>query len=330
MNIFESTFEKHKKLVLEATEQQSDSKSDTQQDSKNLDQKFKAEFWNDFKEISVSQFVQKYTTLVADPKVHAFITSGTKEKDNDDVENFTVKRASGVVGKLIPSQTEIGFGNSLDDIIGTGKFGTTADLNQILTGQNVLLSTKNGEVPLITYAGKYIIDGHHRWSKICCANPNATVVCLDFNNKAIGDNPEMALKAFHLAIAAELKGMPTEKPVGQNLMKSSEEAVREYVNSNLKPEFLEVYNRYKDQIYRGVDKLQNDNVAQYLARNAKATIIERNPATDTPRINMPQVDQARSTQKSLETGIVNFSPDKVTETSLFESTFNKFKNLYTK
>jgi hypothetical protein len=45
---------------------------------------------------------------------------------------------------------------------------------------------------------------------------------------------------------------------------------------------------------------------------------------------MPQVDQARSTQKSLETGIVNFSPDKVTETSLFESTFNKFKNLYTK
>jgi hypothetical protein len=322
MNLFESTFEKHKKLMLEAAEQQSEPVAD-----KKLDQKFKADFWNDFEEMKVSQFVQKYKTLMADPKIHAFIAAG--EKDNDDVENFTVRKASGVVSKLIPCQNEIGFGNSLNDIIGMSKWASVSELNEILSGQNVILSTPNGKIPIITFAGKYIIDGHHRWSKIACANPNASVVCLDFNNKAIGENPEKALKAFHLAIAAELKGMPTEPLKGENLMQSSEERVRTYVNENLKSEFLTVYNQYKDQIYRGVDKLQNDNVAQYIARNAKVTIIGATSGTDTPRIDMPQVDKATSTQKSLETGVINFAADKVTE-QLFESTFNKFKNLYTK
>lgn len=319
MNLFESTFEKHKKLMLEATEQQSEPAAD---------QKFKADFWNDFEEMKVSQFVQKYKALMADPKIHAFITAGTQ--DNDDVENFAVRKASGVVSKLIPCQNEIGFGNSLNDIIGLSKWaGAAEELNEILVGNNVLLAAPKGKIPIITFAGKYIIDGHHRWSKIACANPNATVVCLDFNNKTIGENPEKALKAFHLAIAAELKGMPTEPLRPPNMMKSSVEEVQSYVAKNLTPEYLEIYNRYKDQIYRGVDKLQNDNVAQYIARNAKATIIGATSGTDTPRIDMPQVDKAPSTQKSLETGAINFSADKVTE-QLFESTFNKFKNLYAK
>lgn len=321
MNLFESTFDKHKKLMLEASEQQSEPSSE-------LNQQFKAEFWNDFQEMKVSQFVQKYKTLMADPKIHAFVTAGNA--DNDDVENFTVRKASGVVSKLIPCQNEIGFGNSLNDIIGLSKWAGAADeLNEILVGKNVLLAAPKGKIPIITFAGKYIIDGHHRWSKIACANPNATVVCLDFNNKAIGENPEKALKAFHLAIAAELKGMPTEPLKGQNMMRSSAEEVRSYVSKNLTPEYLNIYDRYKDRIYSGVDKLQNDNVAEYIARNAKSTIIGVSSGTDTPRIDMPQVDKAPSTQKSLETGVINFSSDKVTE-HLFESTFKKFRDLYTK
>lgn len=336
MNIFEYTFEKHKKLVLEADEKQdapqdSEKKSD-QADANTLDASFKAEFWNDFKEMSVSSFVSKYKTIVSDPKVNAFIMAGRDDKDN--IESFTVKRAVGVVGDLIPTQNEIGFGQSLNDIISRPKWEkdsaptTLPELEKILIGQNVILKAPNGEIPIITFAGKYIIDGHHRWSKICCANPKAKVVCLDFNNSAIGDNPELALKAFHLAIAGEIKKIETQDALGQNLLKSSPAQVEKYVLENIQPPYIEVYKKYKSLVNPQATEINKEQVARYIANNS-VSISGKKPATDTSRSFMPQVDKAPSTEKSLETGKVNFAADKLTENT-FESTFKKFKDLYTK
>ncbi len=389
MNLFESTFEKHKKLILEKVnklssrserdaistqisgqlsdivarlknnpsdpklkaekerlekaadrygiknyrDQDAGVTSDKELADKEIadnPQKFKAEFWNDFKEMSVAQFVTKYKSIVADPKVNAFIMSG--QKDSDNTEAFKVKKAYGVVGELIPTQNEIGFSNSLNDIIDKPKWdkdgSTIQELEKILVGDNVILRSDKGATPIITFAGKYIIDGHHRWSKICCANPKATVVCLDFKNDSIGENPELALKAFHLAIAGETKGMLTQKALGQNLLKTSPAVVEKFILENIKDQYLAVYKKYKNVINPKAAEINKEQVARYIANNSMS-VSGKEPGTDTPRAYMPQVDQAPSAEDSLAKGKINFASDKVAE-NLFESTFNKFKNLYTK
>ena len=77
---------------------------------------------------------------------------------------------------------EIGFGNSLNDLIKPmyNEGVQLVELDKMLKGDNVKLKAKTGEVPMVIFNNKYIIDGHHRWSKIYCANKNATVFCLNF------------------------------------------------------------------------------------------------------------------------------------------------------
>lgn len=331
MNIFESTFEKHKKLVLEADEKQdaqqdSEKKSDKVADS-NVDASFKENFWKDFKSMSVVDFHSKYKDIVSDKKVKTFISAGIEDRDSIEkfkVEPLTLKLYDGGKRVLIPTQNEIGFGNSLNDII-SGQYAS--ELSTIMNGTNVLLGSPAGTIPLITFAGRYIIDGHHRWSKICCANPNATVQCLNFTNSELGEDPQLALKAFHLAIATNKGSMPTEPLRPPNLIESSPEAVKSYVEKKLEPAFLEIYNKYKEKIKTGVDTLTNKDVAEYIARNAQVLIIGQKSATETPRLAMPQVD--KPAQDALTTGKTNFAADKLTENA-FESTFKKYRDLYTK
>jgi len=330
MNIFESTFEKHKQLVLEKTAQQNPNENPTEKEG--VSAEFKQEFWKDFNDASVAQFVSKYEQIARDSKIKAFLTAG--RDDEDDAENFKVKKATTNVSKLIPCQNEIGFKNSLRDLCEIAYPAVPQELDRILDGNQVILGAPRlGEVPIIIFAGKYIIDGHHRWSKIACANPDASVVVLDFNNKMLQNNPEKALKAFHLAIAQYQNEMPTEEKSGANLFTSNPQAVHSYVKENLqKPEsakLLEIYKKHGKKISKS-GNINSGTVANYIARNATATIIGKTPATDTPRKFMPQLDKAPAAVTSLQQGVINFSPDKVTETSLFESTFNKFKNLYTK
>jgi len=322
MNLFESTFEKHTELATKAQTQQTGAVSN----------EFKREFWDDFNEMSVSEFVSKYGQIARDTKVKAFLTAGNADGDNS--ENFRVKKGVTTVGKLIPTQNEIGFKNSLNDLCSINYPAVPRELDIILTGDNVILGAPSiKEVPIIIFAGKYIIDGHHRWSKIACCNPLAKVVCLDFNNKMLQNDPEKALKAFHLAIAQYQNEMPTEEKSGANLFNSTTEDVHKYVKAGLSnpksAPLVEIYNKHKSKIVTGEAKPNAGQIANYIARNAGVTVIGKTPATDTARKYMPQLDKAPAAIISLEKGAINFSPDKVTE-SLFESTFNKFKNLYTK
>lgn len=52
---------------------------------------------------------------------------------------------------------------------------------------------------IITYAGKYIIDGHHRWSKMIGVNPTGTISAIDFPAQQ-GFSWKDCLEAVHLAV----------------------------------------------------------------------------------------------------------------------------------
>lgn len=311
-----------------------------------LSSEVKEEFWNNFQKMSVKAFVDKYKKNFSDPKFHAFISAGLADKIND--ENFTVTSVSPLVTALTPTQMEIGFGNSLNDLV-TTTYNMSDQLNEldhILNGSNVMLKAKTGKVPVVIFNNKYIIDGHHRWSKIYCGNKNATVACLNFDCPSLKDDPSMALKAFHLAIAKMLKDTPTEDKSGANLLKSNSDTVYKHVYQylilpNNKP-FLDVYKEHSELIKPTINPNLNEEeqlnpasvdpfaktVSLYIAGNAAALISSTlsTPATDTPRSHMPQTDRAPGYEDALKNGEINFLPDKVTE-KMVNETFQRHLTL---
>jgi len=292
-----------------------------------LNSEVKQEFWNDFKTTTVKDFVDKYGSKIRDPKFHAFITAGVRDGIND--ENFTVTTISPKASALEPTQNEIGFGNSIDDLIMPSWDETVQlkELEKILIGNNVIL--RAGEtgvlIPIVVFANKYIIDGHHRWSKIACGNPDATINCLNFHSPNL-KNVEMVLKAFHLAIAKIVKGFPVSKAAKENLMKASKATVYSYVSQNIKPSFFNKYNEVKKFP-------DNNSVANYISTNAGVTIIGKPGAADggnLSRIHMPQTDQAPGYEDGLKKGEINFLPDKVTEKMVNETFQRHIKLLHKK
>ena len=112
---------------------------------------------------SVAVGATKLKKIIGDPKVQAVLKGGLADGDpNDDKLPYT--RANIPVGDLKPTQKEIGFDQSVLNNL-TDQYGS---LKSFFTG------TANVGGPIVTYAGEYIIDGHHRWSQVFAANPKAS------------------------------------------------------------------------------------------------------------------------------------------------------------
>jgi len=353
--LLNETFQKHlgllKKKLNEAGQYELPLSGDTQS-TNDLSSEVKDEFWNNFQKMSVKDFVDKYGKKFSDPKFHAFISAGLGDKIND--EGFEVTQVSPLVTTLSPTQREIGFGNSLNDLIKAtyNESVQLEELDNMLKGKNVKLKAKTGEVPIVIFNNKYIIDGHHRWSKIYCANKTATVFCLNFECPALKNDPSMALKAFHLAIAKMLKNSPTENKSGKNLFESNRNEVYQYIYEILvlphNKAFLDVYKKHSNLINPNLNEAEQldlidpettlnsktlkyvdpfaKTVSLYISDNAAALIGNSKPATDTPRSHMPQTDKAPGYEDALEKGEINFLPDKVTE-KMVNETFQRHLTL---
>ena len=324
--LLNETFQKHLKRLKKDLLIESDEISPTPSDV--LTPEVKQEFWGDFKSTSVKDFVEKYGSKMTDPKFHAFITAGVADGIHD--ENFTVSQFSPKASELVPTQNEIGFGNSIDDLIKvTFNEGTQLEeLKKILDGNNVMLGAgKSGtKIPVVVFADKYIIDGHHRWSKISCGNKDAKIACLNFNNPNLKGNVGMALKAFHLAIAQILSKFPVSDKSGDNLMTSDTKTVSSYVNKNITSKFSEVYKTEKQLP-------DNESIAKYISENASSTIIGKQGAADGGNLSrkyMPQTDQAPAYQAGLEKGEINFFYDTLTEKMVNETFQRHLTLLYKK
>lgn len=86
--------------------------------------------------------------------------------------------------------------------------------------------------------GKFIIDGHHRWSQLFCINPYAKIKSIDLPIK----DPISALKATQLGIAADVGDVPSALGGGVNLLKINETTLKRYVIDNVHDSVVEVFN----------------------------------------------------------------------------------------
>lgn len=187
-------------ILLEAEEEetQEDPKvSDTKDAAAKLDAAFKTG--------DVADFVSQFKSIASDPKVQAVLKAGTTDGNPKD-EQVTYAKGNVKVTYLIPTQAEIGFDQSIANIL-TDQYGSL---------QSILKGSADVGGPIVTYNGKYVIDGHHRWSQVYAANPNATMANLDIKGKLKATD---ILKVVHASIAAKVGEVPSANPKGINILK---------------------------------------------------------------------------------------------------------------
>jgi hypothetical protein len=244
--------------------------------------------------LSYEEFVKELGEMADDDKIVAAIRAGRRDgKLGDERVSFT--KIEIPVRKLHPTQNEIDVDKSLKFQL-EGKF--PGQLGEILKGKEIVI-----KAPIITLNGKYIIDGHHRWSRVYVMNDHATMIAL---NMTIDEDPLTVLKAVQMAIVAKLKDLPVARVEGDNLLKISERKLKTYVISKISDTTVQVLNDNKKIEHGG-----KDESADYIWGNVSNMQKTSQPVKDAPdRSVMPQTDDAEDSAGSwsdlLKAGVINF------------------------
>ena len=254
------------------------------------------------KDAPLPQYVAALKKLSRNPGVRAIGLAGREDARGPEDEAVTIPEGGTNVVKasaLKPTQADIGFKNSLADQV-VDEYNSTT---KVLENDPIMLGPGEGS-PILTYDGKWILDGHHRWSQIMMTNPDGNVAIADLSGGGI-DNPEEALKATQLAIAAYTGNLKTKDLGGPDLMKSSPETVKKFVMAKITPAVLQLL-ADKGKIAEPKKEL----AADYYAKNLG--IIQALKGPYDRKQSMPQADftGGKGTQdainQKLSQGAINF------------------------
>ena len=251
----------------------------------------------------LATYVAVLKKYAADPKFDALATAGQTDGDPSD-EQATVKPAVVKAASLVATQAEIGFGNSLADQVQNKYDATKTALG--LNGTPIVMSSKSGPVPILVYNGKYVLDGHHRWSQIMMVNPTGEVKIDNLTGPAI-DNEEEALKTMQFAIAAMADKVVTKPFEGENLMSANEQQVASFVLKNITDEVLQLLVQAQK-----IPKPDKQLAAKYIAGNL--SVIKNAAGKFSREKSMPQAGDSGVSQdavnQALGTGKINFDAPK--------------------
>lgn len=249
-----------------------------------------------FEDASVETYVNLLKKYQTDPKVLAALKAGTTDGKPTD-EKFSVSDTSFAAKKLKPTQNEIGAEESLKNIL-TDKYDSL---------EGFLKGSASFPDPIITYNSEYVLDGHHRWSQVYAANPNAKIPAL---NVAGTFDAKDILKAVHTAIAVdsgETKTVSANLTAG-NLLDYTPEQVKKYVSDELTDKARKVWNA------NGFDS--DEAIANEIAKNVETMISSSKPEEWAPsRDSMPQPGVSKSTEwgKEMTAGEVNLIAPKTSD-----------------
>ena len=251
----------------------------------------------------LATYVAVLKKYAADPNFDALAVAGQTDGNPND-EQATVKPAVVKAASLTATQAEIGFGNSLADQVQNKYDATKTALG--LNGTPIVMSSKSGPVPILVYNGKYVLDGHHRWSQIMMVNPTGEVKIDNLTGPAI-DNEEEALKTMQFAIAAMADKVVTKPFEGENLMQANEQQVANFVLKNVTDEVLQLLVQAQK-----IAKPDKQLAAKYIAGNL--SVIKKAAGKFSREKSMPQAGDSGVSQdavnQALGTGKINFDAPK--------------------
>ena len=244
-----------------------------------------------FDTADVPTYVTKLQQYLSEPKVAAVLKAGHTDAAGPADEKMSAGEGSLSVSALKPTQNEIGAAESLKNIL-TDEYGS---LEGFLKGNASFPS------PVITYNSEWILDGHHRWSQVYAANPDAKIPVLNIKGNL---KPEQILKAVHAAIAAtsgEDKTRAANLKAG-NLLAFTRDKVITYVSEQLTDKARDVWNK---------NGFADDTaIANRIADNVEQMISQNGPESWAPKRDfMPQPgdNNADNFDDLLSKGIVNYN-----------------------
>jgi hypothetical protein len=179
--------------------------------------------------------------------------------------------------------------------------------------------------------GKYIIDGHHRWSGVYGINKEGIVngIRLTANKKANKANPTRVLKAAQLAIAALKKDVPTSSAKGVNLLTINQDALNKYIKTGegslkgfkgIQPETIKRFSDVKTElkeadaicnfVWGNVSSMQKTSGDMWKKLNIKRDFM---PQTDLGAEGPAKDAETRKTINKLATGEINFLQPKFSD-----------------
>jgi hypothetical protein len=284
-------------------------------------------------DLPLQSFVPKLAQAIQNPKVQKFLMMAKADGKSDD-DKISVQEGEVDVSSLIPTQNEVFLEKSL-----AWPFSKQPD--------NIIKVITNGNapgMPSIVVSGNYIIDGHHRWSQIYCLNKNGKIPTYNITFEGNAD-PTQILKKIHLGIAATTGDVPLTggESKDTNLFTVGYDAFKSWVGGNLNEKSIQAFKTVEDIMKSRIgskkdtkteiannseDPFVKDIIVPYLWSNVESIKTHRG---EYPRAIMPQTEkntEIGSFVNTMKSGNVNV--DVKTENKIFESTFNKFKNLYTK
>jgi len=246
---------------------------------------------NKLKDTDYEQFVKILNSDGKSKEFLAFLTKHYNLGDNtiQTVKQSGAKLAKGKCSQLIPTQQNISLSKSLGMI---NKPGWSEKI--------INTPLEAFDDPTIVYAGKYIIDGHHRWSKAYALNGGDSEIKV-LNFPAIdGVSWEDMLKATQLAIVAANPNAKLVNEVGNdNMLKSSKDEIKEFVINNVCDE---VVNALKAK-GRGNNK---ETVADKIGDNVLEMQKTSQPVSGAaPRSVMPQTDAAPGSLDKLQKAVID-------------------------
>jgi hypothetical protein len=213
-------------------------------------------------------FVKELGDNIKDPKFISAIQTLSEKLP------IQAKQIQPVVSVLKPTQNEILLDKSLSYPL---QDPMTAKSH--LSGGVVAVAGKS----IVTAGGgKFVIDGHHRWSQVYCINPDAKIKALDL---PITD-PIKALKATQIGIAAQIKKVPKSTGGGVNLFTINEVSLKKYVVDTITDQVV--------QVFKLLGKGDTpDVIADYIWDNVQLLKKNSKPVQGAPKRDlMPQTDDA--------------------------------------
>jgi len=276
------------------------------------------DFEKDAKDIMGKDLAGAVSALKAKASDKEFQSGATSGQDDgsDSDEKVTSNTTPIPATKMFPTQKEIGFGNSLDDLV-KDKY---EQIDNAFTNP-VKMSSPDGKLPILAadIGGEIaILDGHHRWSLCFMINPDAEMMCDVL--KGDFDTAEDALKAMQFAIAAKAGKVVTKNFEGKDLMSVSTEEVEKYVEENIVRSAVAKFAKYKPEILSkaGIKKPNKERdlddtkikkaIARYIGASHKKIVKMKGPYT---RPIMPQAGKSGVAQsdvnKALAQGDINFN-----------------------
>ena len=180
--------------------------------------------------MSLPQFVQAMQSNRKD-LIQTVLAGGKDGQEDDDVvsiEPVTVKCSD-----LRPTQSEVVFSKSIPFALQRPKI-----FMEYFKSDGPFKVGPPGNDAIVVLNGKYVLDGHHRWSSLYCVNPNAEMYA--FNIK-LPVGPINALKLMQASIKAYAGDVPSNKGGGVNLFTIDEGTLKQQVYKLVTPELANQY-----------------------------------------------------------------------------------------